>query len=96
MRLTEIATDWVTGGLSLNTWLNVQSKGRCASTYFANNPLGISSNMDKLPIHPYFMYKDYFGVALFGIAFSFIVFFYPNLLGFEWPNFYKHFMRKYN
>jgi len=37
--------------------------------------------MDKLPIHPYFMYKDYFGVALFGLAFSFLVFFYPNLLG---------------
>ena len=47
----------------------------------SNNPLGISSNMDKLPIHPYFMYKDYFGVALFGLAFSFLVFFYPNLLG---------------
>jgi len=47
----------------------------------SNNPLGISSNMDKLPIHPYFMYKDYLGVAIFGIAFSFIVFFYPNLLG---------------
>jgi len=27
------------------------------------------------------MYKDYLGVAIFGIAFSFIVFFYPNLLG---------------
>jgi quinol-cytochrome oxidoreductase complex cytochrome b subunit len=37
--------------------------------------------MDKLPIHPYFMYKDYFGVAIFGIVFSFLLFFYPNLLG---------------
>jgi quinol-cytochrome oxidoreductase complex cytochrome b subunit len=56
-------------------------KVTCASTYFANNPLGISSNMDKLPIHPYFMYKDYVGVVVFAIAFSFIVFFYPNVLG---------------
>jgi ubiquinol-cytochrome c reductase cytochrome b subunit len=47
----------------------------------SNNPLGISSNMDKLPIHPYFMYKDYVGVVVFAIAFSFVVFFYPNVLG---------------
>lgn len=47
----------------------------------SNNPLGLSSNMDKVPLHPYFSYKDYFGFAIFGIAFSFIVFFYPNVLG---------------
>jgi len=47
----------------------------------SNNPLGISSNMDKLPLHPYYAYKDYFGFAIFGIFFSFILFFYPNLLG---------------
>jgi len=48
----------------------------------SNNPLGLSSNMDKVPLHPYFSYKDYFGFAIFGIAFSFIVFFYPNVLGY--------------
>jgi ubiquinol-cytochrome c reductase cytochrome b subunit len=47
----------------------------------SNNPLGVSSNMDKLPLHPYYAYKDYFGFAIFGIAFSFIIFFYPNVLG---------------
>lgn len=47
----------------------------------SNNPLGLSSNMDKVPLHPYFSYKDYFGFAIFGIAFSFVVFFYPNVLG---------------
>jgi len=47
----------------------------------SNNPLGISSNMDKLPLHPYFSYKDYVGLIVFGIFFSFILFFYPNLLG---------------
>jgi ubiquinol-cytochrome c reductase cytochrome b subunit len=47
----------------------------------ANNPLGVSSNMDKIPLHPYFIYKDYFGIVIFGIVFAFVVFFYPNLLG---------------
>lgn len=47
----------------------------------SNNPLGLSSNMDKVPLHPYFSYKDYFGFAIFGIAFAFVVFFYPNVLG---------------
>lgn len=47
----------------------------------SNNPLGISSNMDKLPLHPYYSYKDYFGFIIFGIFFSFILFFFPNLLG---------------
>ena len=57
-------------------------KERAQARFFANNPLGLSSNMDKVPLHPYFSYKDYFGFAIFGIAFSFIVFFYPNLLGY--------------
>jgi len=47
----------------------------------SNNPLGIASNMDKLPIHPYYAYKDYFGFIIFGIIFGLILFFYPNLLG---------------
>ena len=47
----------------------------------SNNPLGIASNMDKLPIHPYYAYKDYFGFIIFGIIFALILFFYPNLLG---------------
>lgn len=47
----------------------------------SNNPLGLSSNIDKLPLHPYYSYKDFFGFAIFGLFFSFIVFFYPNLLG---------------
>jgi ubiquinol-cytochrome c reductase cytochrome b subunit len=47
----------------------------------SNNPLGISSNMDKLPLHPYYSYKDYVGVLIFAIFFSFILFFYPNVLG---------------
>ena len=37
--------------------------------------------MDKLPLHPYYSYKDYFGFIIFGLVFSFVVFFYPNVLG---------------
>jgi quinol-cytochrome oxidoreductase complex cytochrome b subunit len=47
----------------------------------ANNPLGVDSNIDKIPFHPYYIYKDIFGFALFAIFFSYFVFFDPNLLG---------------
>ena len=47
----------------------------------SNNPLGISSNIDKVPFHPYFTYKDIFGFFLFGIFFAYFVYFDPNVLG---------------
>jgi len=47
----------------------------------SNNPLGISSNIDKVPFHPYFTYKDVFGFFLFGIFFAYFVYFDPNVLG---------------
>ena len=47
----------------------------------SNNPLGISSNIDKIPFHPYFTYKDVFGFFLFGIFFAYFVYFDPNVLG---------------
>lgn len=47
----------------------------------SNNPLGISSNTDKLAFHPYFTSKDLLGFILFFIFFSFFVFFAPNVLG---------------
>jgi len=47
----------------------------------SNNPLGISSNIDKVPLHPYFSYKDFFGFAVFGLLFSLFLFFAPNYLG---------------
>ncbi|NXE03359.1 CYB protein, partial [Chaetorhynchus papuensis] len=30
----------------------------------SNNPLGITSNCDKIPFHPYFSLKDILGFAL--------------------------------
>jgi quinol-cytochrome oxidoreductase complex cytochrome b subunit len=47
----------------------------------SNNPLGISSNIDKIPFHPYYTYKDIFGFFIFGIVFSYFIYFDPNVLG---------------
>lgn len=37
----------------------------------SNNPLGVNSNKDKIPFHPYFSYKDLFGffVIIFSLLF---------------------------
>jgi len=47
----------------------------------STNPLGINSNVDKVPFHPYFTYKDLFYFFVFLVFFSLFVFFAPNLLG---------------
>ena len=47
----------------------------------SNNPLGVDSNIDKLPFHPYYSIKDLFGYTLFGIGFVYLIYFVPNLLG---------------
>jgi len=47
----------------------------------ANNPLGVDSNIDKIPFHPYYTFKDVFGFGMFAIFFAYFVFFDPNLLG---------------
>jgi len=47
----------------------------------SNNPLGIKSYIDMVAFHPYYTIKDLFGIALFGVFFSYFIFFAPNLLG---------------
>nr|AAX14569.1 cytochrome b [Helostoma temminkii] len=47
----------------------------------SNNPLGLSSNVDKIPFHPYFSYKDILGFAVLLIALTALSVFSPNLLG---------------
>jgi ubiquinol-cytochrome c reductase cytochrome b subunit len=47
----------------------------------SNNPIGIDSNIDKIPFHPYYSIKDLFGYGVFAIMFAYFVFFDPNLLG---------------
>lgn len=49
----------------------------------SNNPLGISSNVDRLYFHPYFIYKDLVGFFVFFLFFFGIVFYAPNLMGQE-------------
>jgi ubiquinol-cytochrome c reductase cytochrome b subunit len=46
----------------------------------SNNPLGISSYVDKIPFYPYFWVKDVLGLVFFGFIFSYLVYFLPNLL----------------
>jgi ubiquinol-cytochrome c reductase cytochrome b subunit len=47
----------------------------------SSNPLGISSNADKLAMHPYFIFKDLVTILAFFLALSIIIFYLPNLLG---------------
>nr|YP_009004103.1 cytochrome b [Tsukubamonas globosa]BAO51945.1 cytochrome b [Tsukubamonas globosa] len=47
----------------------------------SNNPLGVWSSRDRVPFTPYFYVKDLYGVIIFGIFFSFFVYFSPNMLG---------------
>lgn len=47
----------------------------------SSNPLGITGNIDRLPMHPYFIFKDLITVFVFLLAFALFVFFSPNTLG---------------
>jgi len=50
-------------------------------THGSNNPLGLTGNLDRLPMHPYFVFKDLVTVLFFILALSFAVFYAPNALG---------------
>nr|QDC27791.1 cytochrome b [Hynobius sp. HBBG180531] len=47
----------------------------------SNNPTGISSNMDKVPFHPYFSYKDALGFLIMLLMLFILSLLSPNLLG---------------
>nr|CAD58941.1 cytochrome b [Sylvia hortensis] len=47
----------------------------------SNNPLGIPSDCDKIPFHPYYSTKDVLGFALLFIPLASLALFAPNLLG---------------
>jgi len=49
----------------------------------SNNPSGIDKKTDKdtVPFHPYYTYKDLFGLGVFLTFFAVIVFFAPNFFG---------------
>jgi len=49
----------------------------------SNNPTGIDLTLkkEKIPFHPYYTIKDFFGLGVFFIIFGIFVFFLPNSLG---------------
>jgi len=47
----------------------------------SSNPIGVSSNLDKIPFHPYFTIKDIIGILIVLLAFSFICLYTPLILG---------------
>nr|YP_192939.1 cytochrome b [Discoglossus galganoi]AAS83393.1 cytochrome b [Discoglossus galganoi] len=47
----------------------------------SNNPTGLNSNLEKVPFHPYFSYKDLLGFLIMLSALTLLAMFSPNLLG---------------
>nr|YP_007025992.1 cytochrome b [Chrysopa pallens]AFL65896.1 cytochrome b [Chrysopa pallens] len=47
----------------------------------SNNPLGINSNFDKIPFHPYFSFKDIVGMIIMLMSLLFITLNSPYMLG---------------
>ena len=47
----------------------------------SRNPIGTPINSDKVPFHPYFSSKDFFGFAFILSLFGFVVLLYPWTLG---------------
>nr|ANJ70640.1 cytochrome b [Sialis sp. BMNH 1425199] len=47
----------------------------------SNNPLGINSNYDKIPFHPYFSFKDIVGFVIMTMMLIMLTLYNPYLLG---------------
>nr|ALO76115.1 cytochrome b [Ptilodactyla sp. PTY01] len=47
----------------------------------SNNPLGLNSNIDKIPFHPYFSFKDLFGFILMTSILVILTLYNPYMLG---------------
>nr|UFZ13097.1 cytochrome b [Protohermes sinuolatus] len=47
----------------------------------SNNPLGINSNFDKIPFHPYFSFKDLIGFLILMMTLTLLTLMNPYLLG---------------
>ncbi len=43
----------------------------------SNNPIGIRSDIDKVPFHHYYVLKDLYGIVVFVIVLSVVVFLFP-------------------
>lgn len=47
----------------------------------SNNPLGINSNIDKIPFHPYYTSKDGLGILILILGLIGVISYYPNVMG---------------
>nr|YP_010506483.1 cytochrome b [Mallota viridiflavescentis]QVL28772.1 cytochrome b [Mallota viridiflavescentis]UXF58149.1 cytochrome b [Mallota viridiflavescentis] len=47
----------------------------------SNNPMGLNSNLDKIPFHPYFSYKDIVGFIILLTLLTMLTLWNPYLLG---------------
>nr|UAT98090.1 cytochrome b [Kentrochrysalis streckeri] len=47
----------------------------------SNNPLGLNSNLDKIPFHPFFIYKDLIGFIIMIFLLTMLTLINPYLLG---------------
>jgi ubiquinol-cytochrome c reductase cytochrome b subunit len=47
----------------------------------SSNPLGISSNADRIPFAPYYLFKDLITIFLFILILGLFVTYGPNILG---------------
>lgn len=47
----------------------------------SSNPIGITGNMDRLPMHSYFIFKDLITIFVFLFIFTLFVYYSPNTLG---------------
>jgi len=47
----------------------------------SNNPLGVTSSLDRVPFYPYYIFKDLVGFFVFFLVLAFFVFFAPNAMG---------------
>lgn len=47
----------------------------------SNNPLGINRNLDKIPFHPFFLFKDLIGFIILVILLSILTLINPYILG---------------
>nr|YP_010172400.1 cytochrome b [Biston thoracicaria]QSH89378.1 cytochrome b [Biston thoracicaria] len=47
----------------------------------SNNPLGLNSNLDKIPFHPFFTYKDLIGFIMLLMFLIMLTLINPNMLG---------------
>lgn len=65
---------FIIAGLSLVHLLFLHQTG-------SNNPLGISSNQDKIPFHPFFSFKDIFGFIIILWILISLALIHPYLLG---------------